>query len=53
MDNPPIVKVKFPTNLPLKMVVAWSLGVGVSESTGRNVPVELRNPNTPFVFDPA
>ena len=45
-----IVKVKFPTNLPLKMVAA-AFGVGFSVSIGRNVPVELRNPNTPFVFE--
>ena len=49
-----IVKVKFATNLPAKMVAAAaSFGVGLSVRNGRNVPFELRNPNTPFVLDPA
>ncbi|MGH6868611.1 MAG: hypothetical protein ACREDA_07050 [Methylocella sp.] len=43
---------KFATTLPLKMAAA-AFGVALSASTGRNVPVELRNPKTPFVLDPA
>ncbi|MGH6837754.1 MAG: hypothetical protein ACREDT_02945 [Methylocella sp.] len=49
-----IVKVKFAVNLPLKMVAAAAaFGVALSVSTGRNVPFEVRNPNTPLVFEPA
>jgi hypothetical protein len=44
--------VKFATNLPAKTVAA-AFGVGASVRTGRNVPFELRNPNAPFVLDPA
>jgi hypothetical protein len=47
-----IVKVKFATNLPAKMVAA-AFGVSASVRNGRNVPLELRNPNAPLVLDPA
>jgi hypothetical protein len=52
LDTTAMVKVKFTTNLPVKMAAA-AFGVGVSVRNGRNVPFELRNPNTPFMFDPA
>jgi hypothetical protein len=52
LDAIAIVKVKFTTNEPRKMVAA-AFGVGVSVRNGRNVPFEFRNPNTPLVFDPA
>jgi hypothetical protein len=49
-----IVKVKVAANLPAKTVAAAAaFGVGGSVSNGRNVPFELRKPNTPFELDPA